>query len=84
MSEQLTDRDRQILDFESDGRHWRYAGSKEDEVRRRFGVSATRYYQLLNALLDEPQALAYAPMTVKRLRRLRTARQAARGHRGVG
>lgn len=79
----LTDRERAILDFES-GPHWTYAGAKEQEIRRLFDVSATRYYQLLNALLERPEALAYAPMTVKRLRRLRAARAADRGRRAPG
>lgn len=83
MNGELSDRDRLILDFEG-GVHWNYAGAKEDEIRRRFDLSGTRYYQMLNALLDRPEALAYAPMTVKRLRRLRRNRQTARGHRGVG
>lgn len=80
---ELTDRDRAILDFEA-GPHWRYAGAKEQEIRRQFDLSATRYYQLLNALLDRPEALTYAPMTVKRLRRLRSARAASRGGRAPG
>jgi hypothetical protein len=83
----LTDRERQMLDFES-GRHWTYAGAKEQEIRRLFDMTATRYYQALNALLDRPEALMYAPATVKRLCRLREARKGARGHlrtrRGVG
>jgi hypothetical protein len=83
MNDELSERDRLILDFEG-GPHWKYAGAKEDEIRRRFQLSATRYYQVVNALLDRPEALAYAPMTVKRLRRLRKSRQDARRHRGVG
>jgi hypothetical protein len=47
-------------------------------------MSATRYYQVLNALLDRPEALAADPMLVKRLRRLRTARQRARSARRLG
>ncbi|NUP52134.1 MAG: DUF3263 domain-containing protein [Catenulispora sp.] len=75
----LTDRDRAILAFEK--QWWRHAGSKEQAVRERFGVSATRYYQMLNALLDDEAALAYEPEVVKRLRRLRAARQRARSGR---
>lgn len=73
----LTDREREILDFEA-GPHWRYQGAKEAAVRARFGWSLTRHVQVVNALLDRPEALAYAPMTVKRLRRLRQARQVTR------
>jgi len=75
----LTDRDRAILAFEK--QWWRNAGSKEQAIRDRFAVSATRYYQLLNALLDDEAALAAEPEVVKRLRRLRAARQRARSGR---
>lgn len=73
----LTDHERAILDFES-GPHWTYQGAREDEIRRRFDVSATRYHQQLNALLEKPAALVYAPTTVKRLLRLREARRGTR------
>ena len=62
----LSDRDRRILDFEH--QWWKYAGSKEEAVKELFDLSPTRYYQLLTALLDDPDAWAYAPITVKRLR----------------
>jgi len=79
---ELTERDREILAFE---RHWwKYAGAKEQAVRDLFDMSATRYYQVLNALLDRPEALAADPMLVKRLRRLRAARQRARSARRLG
>ena len=77
----LSDRDKATLDFEGET-WWRYQGAKEDEVRRRFDVSATRYAQILNALLERPEALIYAPATVKRLLRLREARAARRNPRG--
>lgn len=76
---ELSDRDRAILTFEK--QWWRHAGSKEQAIRDRFQVSATRYYQMLNALLDSEAALAYEPEVVKRLRRLRAARQRARSGR---
>ena len=68
----LTPRDRDILAFER--RWWRRPGAKEQAIRDTFEVSATRYYQLLNGLLDEPAALAHDPVLVGRLRRLRAAR----------
>lgn len=78
----LSERDGEILAFE---RHWwRYAGAKEQAVRDQFGMSATRYYQVLNALIDRPEALAHDPLLVKRLRRLRAARQRARSARRLG
>jgi len=79
---QLTERDREILGFER--QWWKYAGAKEQSIRERFDMSATRYYQVLNALLDRPEALAADPMLVKRLRRLRSARQRARSARRLG
>ncbi len=69
----LAGRDREILAFER--QWWRYAGAKEQAIRDLFGMSATHYYQVLNALLDSPAALAIDPITVGRLRRLRAARQ---------
>ena len=79
---ELSERDREILAFER--QWWKYAGAKEQSIRERFDMSATRYYQVLNALLDRPEALAADPMLVKRLRRLRTARQRARSARRLG
>ena len=78
----LSERDGQILAFE---RHWwKYAGAKEQAIRDQFQMSATRYYQVLNALIDRPEALAHDPLLVKRLRRLRAARQRARSARRLG
>jgi len=79
---ELSDRDREILAFE---RHWwKYAGAKEQAIRDLFDMSATRYYQVLNALIDRPAALVADPMLVKRLRRLRASRQRARSARRLG
>ena len=47
-------------------------------------MSSTRYYQVLNSLIDNPAALAADPMLVKRLRRLRAARQRQRSARRLG
>ncbi|HLZ37437.1 MAG TPA: DUF3263 domain-containing protein [Mycobacteriales bacterium] len=80
--EELSERDRQMLAFER--QWWRYAGAKEQAIRDLFGMSATRYYQVLNALIDRPEALAADPMLVKRLRRLRASRQRARAARRLG
>jgi hypothetical protein len=81
-SEELTERDRQILSFER--QWWKYAGAKEQAVRDLFDMSPTRYYQVLNNLIDTPAALVADPMLVKRLRRLRTTRQRARSARLLG
>ena len=78
----LNQRDRQILEFER--QWWKYAGAKEQAIRELFDMSATRYYQIINALIDNPDALAFDPMLVKRLRRMRAARQRARSARRLG
>ena len=80
--EALSERDEQILAFER--QWWKYAGAKEQAVRELFEMSATRYYQVLNALIDSPAALAHDPMLIKRLRRLRSSRQRARTARRLG
>ena len=78
----LTRREYDILAFER--QWWNYAGAKEDAIKELFAMSATRYYQVLNALVDRPEALAADPMLVKRLRRLRASRQKARAARRLG
>ena len=77
-----TERDRRILEFER--QWWKYAGAKEQAIRDLFDMSATRYYQILNALIDTPEALAFDPMLVKRLRRMRASRQRVRSARRLG
>jgi hypothetical protein len=78
----LTPREAEILDFER--QWWRLAGAKEQAVADRFGLSSTRYYQLLNGLIDRPAALRADPMLVKRLQRLRSQRERARSARRPG
>ena len=78
----LSERDIAILDFERSW--WKHAGVKEQAIRERFDMSATRYYQLLNELLENPAALAHDPILVKRLKRLRTYRQRQRVARLLG
>jgi hypothetical protein len=80
--DRLSDRDQQILEFER--QWWKYAGAKETAVREQFDMSATRYYQVLNALIDRPEALESDPLLVRRLRRLRAARQRQRSARRLG
>ncbi|WP_188271486.1 MULTISPECIES: DUF3263 domain-containing protein [unclassified Streptomyces] len=69
-------RERAVLAVER--RSWPGPGAKERAVRERLGLSPTRYYQLLNALLDDPRALVHDPVTVNRLRRIRTERRGKR------
>lgn len=78
----LSERDREILEFER--QWWKFAGAKESAVREKFDMSSTRYYQVLNALIDKPEALAEDPLLVRRLRRLRAARQRQRSARRLG
>ena len=78
----LSDRDREVLAFER--QWWKYAGAKEQAVKELFDMSATRYYQVLNALIDNPAALEADPMLIKRLRRLRSQRQRTRQARRLG
>jgi hypothetical protein len=75
----LSERDVSILAFERSW--WRHAGAKEQAIRKEFGLSSARYYQLLGALIDSPAALAHDPMLIKRLQRVREARLAARSAR---
>ena len=82
VSGELSERDREILSFER--QWWKYAGAKEAAVREAFNMSATRYYQVLNALIDKPEALEADPLLVRRLRRLRAARQRQRSARRLG
>ena len=77
----LSKRERAVLIFEK--QYWKYSGAKEQAIRDRFEMSATRYYQVLNALLDRPEAQEFEPMLVKRLRRQRAARQRSRSARAV-
>jgi hypothetical protein len=81
-AEALSERDQDILGFER--QWWKYAGAKEHAIREKFDMSATRYYQVLNALIDKESAMAFDPLLVKRLRRLRSARQRARSARRLG
>jgi hypothetical protein len=79
MPQPLTDLERSLLDFA--GKTWRYAGHRDQAIRDLFDLSATRYHQLVLGLLDRPEALAYAPTTVRRLQRLRDQRARGRSVR---
>ncbi|WP_328388990.1 DUF3263 domain-containing protein [Nocardia sp. NBC_00416] len=78
----LSRREHEILAFER--QWWKYAGAKEEAIRELFALSPTRYYQVLNTLIDRPEALVADPMLVKRLRRLRASRQKSRAARRLG
>lgn len=74
--DELTEVERAVLDFER--AWWKHPGAKDAAIRERFDWSPVRHYQVLNALLDRPEALAADPMTVRRLVRVREARRGQR------
>jgi uncharacterized protein DUF3263 len=78
----LTEREHAILAFER--QWWKYAGAKDRAIRELFDLSSTRYYQLLNNLLDKQEAIQADPMLIKRLRRQRAIRQRSRSARRLG
>jgi hypothetical protein len=78
----LGDRERAVLAFER--QWWRYAGAKEEAIRRQFGIGPTAYYQLLNRLIDDPAAAAFDPVLVRRLQRQRAARRRQQASRRLG
>lgn len=68
----LAEREQMILDFERTP--WRYAGAKETRISETLGLTSTRYYQILNALLNDERAIAYDPVLIHRLHRARARR----------
>lgn len=80
--EGLTEREREVLAFER--QWWKYAGAKEQGIRELFAMSPTRYYQILNRLIDKQDAMRADPMLVKRLRKARASRQRVRAARRLG
>lgn len=78
----LTEREREVLAFER--QWWKYAGAKEQGIRELFAMSPTRYYQILNRLIDKQDAMRADPMLVKRLRKARASRQRVRAARRLG
>ena len=79
---ELSEQDMRILAFERRG--WRSPGVKEQAIAEVLDLPATRYYQLLNELIDRPEALAFDPVLVKRLRAQRARRQRMRSPRPGG
>jgi hypothetical protein len=72
----LSERDTRVLAFERGT--WRTAAAKEQAISEVLGFTVTRYYQLLNELIDTPEALKFDPVLVKRLRARRARRQRMR------
>lgn len=78
----LGERSRQLLDFEREA--WKLTVPKQRAIRERFGFSPSRYHQILHRVIDRPEALAYDPMLVRRLRRVREVRRRSRTASGLG
>lgn len=74
----ITDAEWRVLDFAD--QLPRIPGEREQAIRDTFGISATRYYQILNRLIDSTEAQARKPVLVKRLREQRANRQAQRSN----
>jgi hypothetical protein len=75
----LSEAEMRILAFERNW--WRYPGAKEREILEALGMPVTRYYQLLNGLIDRPEAAEFDPILVARLRRQRVRRRSVRSAR---
>ncbi len=78
----LRERELAVLDFE--GSWWLYPGPKDRAIRDYLGMSATRYYQVLRRLIDDPDAERHAPLTVRRLRRVQDEARRRRLERRLG
>jgi len=78
----LSELEVKMLDFER--QWWRYAGAKESAIKELFDLTPPAYYQMLNNLIDREDALSAEPILVKRLRRLRESRTAARSSTRLG
>ncbi len=78
----LSELEIKILDFER--QWWRYAGAKESAIKELFDLTPPAYYQMLNNLIDREDAVLAEPILVKRLRRLRESRTAARSSTRLG
>ena len=78
----LSELEIKMLDFER--QWWRYAGAKESAIKELFDLTPPAYYQMLNNLIDREDAVLAEPILVKRLRRLRESRTAARSSTRLG
>jgi len=76
----LTDRERKVLDIERDW--WVSSPSKRVAIHERLGLSPAAYYGVLRRLTDSPEAFAYDPLVVHRLRRRLVRRRIARFESG--
>ena len=68
----MSEPDRKVLDFE--GSWWLFPGPKDRAIREYLNMSAALYYESVRRLIDDDDALEYAPMAIRRLRRMRSER----------
>lgn len=61
----LNEEERAILDFERAA--WRQAGGKDQAIEMSLGLTAAEYYERLRSLVMGDSALAYDPLTTKRV-----------------
>ena len=79
---ELTEGERAILDFERSW--WTEPGPKDAAINERLEMSTTRYHELLNELIDRPEAEDHDALVVRRLRRMRDRRRRSRAeHAGM-
>ena len=79
---ELTEGERAMLDFERSW--WTDPGPKDTAINEQLEMSTTRYYELLNELIDRPEAEAHDPLVIRRLRRMRDRRRRSRAdHMGT-
>jgi hypothetical protein len=78
-SEELTDEQRALLEFERD---WPIGRAGKDEaIRTQFALTPARYYQVLGFVIETEPALKYDPLLVTSLLRARDQRYRARSQR---
>ena len=77
----LTELEMRILAFERSW--WQSPGAKDREILETLGMSPTRYYQVLNELIDRPDAVRFDPGLVASLRRRRARRGRLRSARST-
>lgn len=70
----LTDVELAMLRFA--GEWWRDGSAKEMAIRDRFGISVTRFHQVVNRLIATPAAQEVEPVIVNRLQRIVDTRRA--------
>lgn len=81
-ADELTELQAEVLEFAKI--RWKYLGAQEGAIRERWDFGATRYFQILNDLLDNPLALAAEPQLIRQLQRIRDVRREKRSARARG